>query len=540
MQFKDEHFLVLLGVALLILTGCEPRRESPESPETHSANSEGVTLRVLVLDDPAIADALRRRLGEWDSVSDDRLEILETRADDVFATPDSTAPFMVNADVLIYPSRLLGELAKGERIIPLRRSVLQSKEFAAGDIFPLILQREITWGGRAMAVPLGSPVFVLYWRKDIFEQHNLRPPTTWSEYQRTVDKLNRLARPGVGANGDAPATNKSDRASSNAPGDSSSTSSDDSNAKLTSYALQYATVEPTAEGWAWRTFLARAAAYAKDRDHFSTLLDVETAEPLIDRPPFVRALREMIAATGPRKEAIGQRERPIESGAETAGLTLSQVMNLFLSGKSAMAIGWPVTVSDGRTAVDLDFGVASLPGAEEVYVENSTRKGRWTPRDERRRRVTTLPLAGRLSSVTSSCKNAPAAFRFLIWAASGRASDELCLRSEATTLFRNSQRASAARWLRIGRPLATTAPEEYFEAVRDSLSQEDCLLALRIPGAERYHRQLDRAVRQALRGEQTPEKALAAAAEAWRAITEEMGAARQRQAYRRGLGLAGD
>ena len=42
--------------------------------------------------------------------------------------------------------------------------------------------------------------------------------------------------------------------------------------------------------------LARAAAYAKHRDQYSALFNVETMEPLVAGPPFVHALEELVAA----------------------------------------------------------------------------------------------------------------------------------------------------------------------------------------------------------------------------------------------------
>ena len=59
---------------------------------------------------------------------------------------------------------------------------------------------------------------------------------------------------------------------------------------------KYGTVEPLARGWAGLVLLARAAAYAKERDNYTTLFDEKTLEPAIAGPPFVRALEELVAA----------------------------------------------------------------------------------------------------------------------------------------------------------------------------------------------------------------------------------------------------
>ncbi len=59
----------------------------------------------------------------------------------------------------------------------------------------------------------------------------------------------------------------------------------------------------------------------------------------------------------------------------------------------------------------------------------------------------------------------------------------------------------------------------------------------RLPGADRYLRALDDAVRQALAGKATSAEALEAAAAQFRTITAELGVDRQRKAYQQSLGL---
>ena len=48
-------------------------------------------------------------------------------------------------------------------------------------------------------------------------------------------------------------------------------------------------------GWAGIVLLARAAPYATHPSNYSKLFSIETMEPLVDGPPFVRALEELVA-----------------------------------------------------------------------------------------------------------------------------------------------------------------------------------------------------------------------------------------------------
>ncbi len=63
--------------------------------------------------------------------------------------------------------------------------------------------------------------------------------------------------------------------------------------------LRSVAVEPLGADWASKVLLARAAAYAKHRDYYSTLFDKDTMQPQIASPPFVRGLEELVAASKP-------------------------------------------------------------------------------------------------------------------------------------------------------------------------------------------------------------------------------------------------
>ena len=63
-------------------------------------------------------------------------------------------------------------------------------------------------------------------------------------------------------------------------------------------------------GLGWHVLLARAACYAAHRDNYSTLFNIATMQPLIDGPPFVQALEELVAVAGPSDPANSSTIRP--------------------------------------------------------------------------------------------------------------------------------------------------------------------------------------------------------------------------------------
>src|SRR5690606_19671643 len=117
--------------------------------------------------------------------------------------------------------------------------------------FPLQRLRETRWGETSYAVTFGSPQLVLMYRADLFQSLQLSPPKTWDEYQTMVKKL-AAQRPAA--------------------------------------ADWSPVVEPLGEAWRGEILIARAAAYARHRAHYSTFMNYIDLEPLIAGPPWQRAL----------------------------------------------------------------------------------------------------------------------------------------------------------------------------------------------------------------------------------------------------------
>src|SRR6185295_16164557 len=108
--------------------------------------------------------------------------------------------------------------------------VLSGEELDWRDIFEMIQLSETCWSRTTYAVPFGSPVLTVCYRADLFERFKRRPPETWAEYQELAEFFSRRENLGDAAPAAAPWSGA---------------------------------VEPLAPGWASRTLLARAAAYAR-------------------------------------------------------------------------------------------------------------------------------------------------------------------------------------------------------------------------------------------------------------------------------------
>ena len=518
--------LLVIGGGLPLLLGC-PTGDSRPTDRIAGKLPEGVALSLVVVDDPPLANAIERLAGEWKGLTGSDLRVSR------MSQAELAAAETLGADAVICPSCQVGDVASQAEIVPLPKHLLDDKEGIWPGIFSLLRVREAVWGQEVVGVPFGSPVFVIYYRADLLDKLGRRPPRTWAEYQELAalvsDRKNL---------GDA------------APPDD---------------APWQGAIEPLAPGWAARVLLARAAPYVTHRENYSTMFRVDSMEPLIDGPPFVRALEELVATA-----SLGSPDQLTDDPAS--------VRAAFWQGRCGLALSWPTAAKDtvgdkdsaapesppeaedasaaeGPIAADdsgavegaspdeapqpgadtvspPSVGLAELPGSAENYdVAEKT----WEPRrEDEDPHVPLLGTAGRMGLVLGGTRWPDAAFQLLFWL-SDEQSTQVSPASPATTLFRTAQVESPKSWVEDRMPAATAA--QYAEMTRETLCRPQWMFALRIPGRVKYLAALDEAVHRAVRGEQSPEESLRQAAETWRQITDELGVERQREAYWIRLGL---
>ena len=312
-----------------------PGCEKGESDSAHQAKAPAppATLRLAVVDDPALAESLRKVRGEWRAQSGSELEVQE------LATSAVVDAKKLDADAIVYPSGFIRPAGRAAIDSPVeselagRRSVGSRRPVDRSPIrlnFPGMANRtQFRWANRCS--------FLAY-RSDLFERFGKQPPRTWEEYQSLAeffgDRAKLLAAAKQGGAKEQPLG-------------------------IARRLVGHAGAAGLEIGLR-RILLARAAAYAKHRDYFSVLFDRETMKPLIAGPPFVKALTELAAASK-------------SSHADFNKLTPPDTINLLLSGNAAMAIGWPKAAaqpSNDQAAKMLGAAAAAfaeLPGAWAAY-----------------------------------------------------------------------------------------------------------------------------------------------------------------------------
>lgn len=460
-----------MSVGWVLFAGCPT--QTPAPPAVSALPYEGITLQVAVVDDPAIAAGISRLSSEWQAVTGSSLEITQFALADLSNKP-------LAGDVLIVPPVLLGKLAAADTLAEVPKGVLERPAYEWHRVFEVLKTHETDWGGKTIALPLGSPVFTLIYRKDLLARLDRRPPTTWEEYQQLIEALSRE--------------------------------------------LHLPCLEPVAEGWAGKLLLARAACYAKHADHYSALFRADTMEPLIAGPPFERALTELVAAARLR--------------ADSASYDPTEVRREVLAGRAAMAITW-ASAAGGHQALQpreagAEFGFVELPGSTEVYDYRRQKWDRRTPGESGL--VPLVAATGRLACVSKRCQFTEPAIELALWLSGPKWGDSVAAQSPATTLFRDSHLRDSRLW--CDSDLRPAEADAYGETVQRALQHANYLAALRIPAADEYMNSLDAAVISAIAGDQSPQAALELAAKQWEQITDRVGREAQRRAYQHSNGLA--
>lgn len=141
--------LFVLPMVWLALVGCGREASSGvDKASSHGQLRPSVALHVLIVNEPRLVEAMERLRGEWAERFGGDLDFSSVNWAEV-ATAER-----LEADVIVFPSRYMGELCVRGWLRPVRPHVLESEQLDTFDLFPLVRRRLIRWGGQTMALPL--------------------------------------------------------------------------------------------------------------------------------------------------------------------------------------------------------------------------------------------------------------------------------------------------------------------------------------------------------------------------------------------------
>ena len=258
-------------------SGCADRPEPPPQKPF-----SGAQVRIGVPAGLGFRVAWETTLNEWSAQTGAAVELHEYSDADALA-PLSNEALERNTLVLL-PIDRIADAESGEGLASIPESHLSDENLNWLDLFQGLRDNVASWQQKPAAIPVSAPVLVCYFRSDLLKRAGLTPPRTWDEYQNLLDKLNDWA-PGLTA------------------------------------------AEPWSREFRATMFLARAVSLAKHPGHFSLFFDIETGEPLIASPGFVKGLEKAQAAFA-------------KMPADVLTLSPADCRARILSGKAALAISF--------------------------------------------------------------------------------------------------------------------------------------------------------------------------------------------------------
>ena len=468
--------LLFLAIAFLMMASGCPNDVPDDGRDGRSM--EGAVVPLMLPLELGLADDWQIPITEWEADSGATIELLEY---DTETIRGNTSELGRGGSLVICPLSLVPQLHSDAELAPLTDEAAGSWQ----TVFDALRKSVGSPGGNPMVFPLSAPPLLCFYRADLLDQAGLTPPKTWAEYRQLLATVEEWA-PGLSV------------------------------------------VEPWGEQYRATMFLQRSVGYAVHPDNFSFTLDVSSGDPLINQPPFVRALDEIntdLVHLDPESLSMG----PVECYLQIA------------RGNAALAIG--MLPDHEETASRDEVGgessnqvrVQQLPGAAEVF---HTQQNTWldlgagSPNS-----LTIVGLNAWVACVVEAEDKEIGEHAWELWSAIDNPENQ---GSRASSAFQRGSRmsdfAERPEYQRSG--LDAEQRTQYISAVSSSLGNSRVFAELPFPGHDRYRQLMTQRLTEVLVEQRDPEATLNDLSDDWRQLSEEVGASTVLNTYRWSLGLS--
>ncbi|MEX0448166.1 extracellular solute-binding protein [Spiribacter sp. 221] len=263
-------------------------------------------------------------------------------------------------------------------------------------------------------------------------------------------------------------------------------------------------------------FISRAAPYAKHPDvEGGFFFDLETMEPLINNPGWVRGLELFVDA-----------QEAFPPGGTNFGL--GDEIFSFGGGETLMSYSWDdalIQAQQEDSPIRNEVNTAMLPGAREVWNRET---GEWDTFEEPNRAA--YITWGWTSAVSEASQNKDMAFDYLCFFANeANTKHDLQIGRFGVNPYRADHFDSEFWAGELGWDPDMAA--QYVETLQSIDGYDNRVFDLRVPGVGQFMTSLAAGVAEAVAGQSTPQEALDGVAEEWTQIVERIGPDRVREAY---------
>jgi multiple sugar transport system substrate-binding protein len=462
---------------------------------------EGVEINVLTFTGPQIAEPLQRRAPEFQELTGARVNVIVVPFSDLYQRMLTDMATGTNSfQAFVFAPQWMVDFIVPGYLEDLTGYVQNDEEIQWDDIAPFFRDFSSTYQGNIYTIPLDGDFQMVYYRSDLLEQEGMEPPRTWDDYLAIASTFH-----GQDLNSDGTP-------------DYGSCIAKKRNAQ--SY---------------WMIFSIAGGLLQTEGTSQGAFFDQDTMEPLVNNEAFARALDiyQQTTQYGPPDEL---------------NLDVGDTRGLFTAGRCALTLDWgdigTLAIDPATSVVQDKVGAVIMPGTREVLDRET---GQLVPCDE-----TTCPHAidgvnhapyaafggwsgGVNAAADQQVKDAAYAF-FSYMSQPEQSNEDVTIGITGFNPYRISQFENIDLWVEAG--MSEEAARNYLDAIRNSLTNPNMVLDLRIPQNQRYQQVvLDAALSQLLAGELTRDEAMQQIYEGWQEITDELGRDEQHEAYTNSLGV---
>lgn len=481
--------LLLLFTLIFIFTACDNKH-------TEKIKKQDNTIYVMVPNfNKAISGPIKIEAKEFGSKTNSRVRVVTPSWDEVpKKIKESLNDKNINYDLFVVFASWGGALLQ-DNIEPIPENIKKMIDW--DDILPIYKNNILSWNKKDYFLPYDGDCVNLYYRKDILANkdykrkfkeefgYKLDVPKTWSEYKDIASFFDRWDWDDDGE-------------------------------------IDFGFAGSRVKGYGTTLlFLTKAAAYAKYPEDKAYYFDINTMKAKINSPGFVRALEEYIDIM---KYAPWQ----------TISFAPEQVRQSFITGKVVLAIDWAnigaMSQNSKESLVKGKVGVAKLPGSNEVY---NTVKNKW----ENRYNAPSSIVGNWVLVVNKNSKNKELAYKFASYMTSKETTNRYVVKGwsgvNPSRFSHLKLNTNLHKWEENG--FDKEFAKKYLNTIKESISTQNTIMDIRIPGANLYYKSLENNLDKAIKKRLSPKEALDATAKEWDEITAKLGVEKQLKYYKESI-----
>lgn len=461
----------------------------------------GLEATVLTFTGPQIAEPLQRRAPEFEAKTGGKIKVVTVPFSDLYQQILTDGTTGTNSyQAWVFAPQWLADFVPAGIIEDLSAKVAASKDIQWNDIAPFFRDFSATYGGKIYTVPLDGDFQMVYYRTDVLQRLNLKPPQTWDDYLTIAKAAN--GKPwspdGKPIYGSCIAKKRNAQ----------------SYWMFTSILGGYVQSQGTKQG---------------------AFFDTTTMKPLVKNEAFAEALRIYKETTryGPPDEL---------------NLDVGDTRGLFTAGRCALSVDWgdigPLSVDPKTSKVKDKVGAVILPGSRKVLDRAS---GKLVDCNAQRcpyaingvNRAPYAAFGGWSGGINAKAdpKTQQMLFDFFAYmSAPAQSGKDVTIGITGFNPYRISHFKNLNNWVAAG--FSPAGAKNYLGAIEASLNSPNMILDLRIPKNQQYQQVvLDKALSQFLAGEINAQQTMDQIDSGWEEITNAEGRDAQLKAYRLTLSI---